>query len=69
MDDAARRERETEVMALLEQLVHAAEEAQSFIQDDSRISGRGDITAILERVMHIRAITLEIEHLIRPPRS
>lgn len=70
-DDALLRPRETQVMALLEQLIHHAEEAQKFIQDDSRITGESDREEIRDRMVHIRSLTLEIEHLLfdRPRRG
>lgn len=66
MDDARRRELETDVMMLLEQMTSAVEEAQSFIQDDSRISG-GDFGEITDRMMKIRALSLQIDARLRPP--
>jgi hypothetical protein len=51
-------------MALLEQVISTAEDAERYVQDDSRITGRSDRREIIDRLHHIRALTLEIEHLI-----
>jgi hypothetical protein len=58
------RPEESEVMALLEQVISTAEDAERYVQDDSRITGRSDRREIIDRLHHIRALTLEIEHLI-----
>lgn len=60
-DDALRRPQETEVMALLEQVIHLAEEAQGLIQDDSRITGESDREEIRDRMLRIRGLSLEVE--------
>jgi hypothetical protein len=54
---------ETEVMALLEQIIITAEEAQALVQDDSHISAR-DRDAIQEKMLHLRGLTIEIDHAI-----
>jgi len=66
-DDATKRPLESELMLLLDNIVKVAEEAESFIQDDSKISGPKDVQEITDRLMKIRSLTLEAEHLIRPP--
>lgn len=63
-DDAPERPREMEVMALLEQIIHAAEQAEGFIQDDSKITGRRDVGEIRSHMMHIRFLTLEVDRLL-----
>jgi len=65
-DDTRERPRETEVMALLEQVICTAEKAQSFVQDDGRISGT-DSEKMLDLMMHIRSLSLEIDHLMVRP--
>jgi replicative DNA helicase len=64
MDRTKHRPTETEVMALLEQVISTASEAESFIQDDSKITGNEDRRQIRERMMHIRALTFEIERIL-----
>ena len=64
MDETAHRPQETEVMMLLEQIVATVSEAQQYIQDDGRISGPSDKSEIADRMRHVRALTLEIEHLV-----
>ena len=49
---------------LLEQIVASVSEAQQYIQDDGRISGPSDRAEIADRMRHIRALTVEIEHLV-----
>lgn len=64
VDDAAERPREMEVMALLEQIIYSAEQAEGFIQDDSKITGRRDVGEIRAVLMHIRFLTLEVDRLL-----
>ena len=58
------RPEESEVMALLEQVIATAEDAERYVQDDSHIPSRSDRREIIDRLHRIRALTLEIEHLI-----
>lgn len=60
------RPNETEVMMLLELIVATVTEAQGYIQNDGRISGPSDRKEISDRLRHIRALTLEIEHVVNP---
>lgn len=65
-DDASPQPTETEVMAHLERIIRAAEEAQAWIQDDSRITGERDRRSILLQLLVIRSAVLEIERLLQP---
>lgn len=64
MDDAKRRDLETEVMSLLEQIAHAVDECEGMIQDDSRITDFRDATGIYAKMLHIRALTIDVEHAL-----
>jgi len=64
MDDAASRPQEMEVMGLLEQIARAVEEAEGLIQDDGHITGLEDRREIRAQMLHIRALTLEIDQLL-----
>lgn len=66
MDDTPKRELEAEVMALLEQIIGATEAAQGLIQDDGKVTGRRDREGIRDRMMHIRALSLEVDQLLHP---
>jgi hypothetical protein len=68
-DDAVLRPLETEVMALLERIIRLTEEAQSYIQDDSRITDTKDVHEIRSRMFAIRSASVEIENLLRAPYS
>ena len=59
-----KRPNEAEVMALLEQIIAEAADAERYIQDDSRISGASDRQEITERLMRIRSLTMEIERIV-----
>lgn len=59
--------KESEVMSLLERIIYHAEQAQSVIQDDSKITNKTDEEVIKEACLRIRALTVEIDHIIRPP--
>ncbi len=56
---------ECEVMALLEQIICATEQAQLLIQDDSLITGEGDMRGLRDAMMRIRALTLQVDALLR----
>lgn len=63
-NDAAFRPTETGVMVCLEQMTRLLEEAQGFIQDDSRITGQSDREEIRDRMLRLRSISLEVERLL-----
>ena len=66
MDDTPRRPEESELLALLEQIIHAEEEAHTFVQSEVE-TGYLDRDEINARLLHIRAVSIEIEHLLHPP--
>jgi len=51
-------------MGLLEQIARAVEEAEGLIQDDGHITGLEDRREIRAQMLHIRALTLEIDQLL-----
>lgn len=56
---------ETEVLALLEQIVATTGEAQAYVQADAVLGlSPSDCREIGDRLRHIRALTLEIDHLL-----
>lgn len=62
--DTPVRSREMEVMALLEQIIMTAEQAEGYIQDDSKITDRDDRMEIRQRMLHVRFLTMEVERLL-----
>lgn len=65
MDDTPRRQEEAEILALLEQIIHAAEEAQRYVQEELQ-TGFLDRDEINMRLLHIRAVSIEIDHILNP---
>ncbi len=53
-------------MAALDAICHRAEEAMRKLQDDSRMSGPHDKTAILRQLFAIDAKLAEIREILRP---
>jgi hypothetical protein len=60
MEKTVRRSRETEVMSTLERIVASVARAQSLVQDDSKVNGV-DVMGIVDCMLHVRALTLEVE--------
>lgn len=48
-------------MALLEQVIVEAEQAQMLVQDDGRVTDENDRRAIKDHLMRIRSIVMELE--------
>lgn len=65
-DDAVRRDKEAEVLALLDKIAVTVEMAQALIQDDSRISDDHDAPSINLMMMTIRALSCEVERVLYP---
>ncbi len=65
MDDASSRPAEQEVMALLERMIATVEQAQTCIQDDGLITGRKDLDVLSDAMMRVRALSLEMDALLR----
>lgn len=65
-DPDRRRPVEAKVMALLEQVIVEAEQAQALVQDDSRVTGESDRRGILDHLMKIRSLVMDVERALGP---
>jgi hypothetical protein len=63
MEDSQRRPEETLILSLLEQVIHAAEEAQAYVQHETEL-GELNRDAISLKLMHIRALTIDLDHVL-----
>lgn len=63
MEDSQRRPEETLILSLLEQVIHAASEAQAYVQREGEL-GELNRDAISMKLMHIRAITIDLDHVL-----
>lgn len=63
MEDSQPRPVEAMILALLEQVIQTAEAAQAYVQHETEL-GELNRDAISLKLMHIRALTIDIDHVL-----